>query len=53
MRRPDTLLYGGHSSSHHEMMQQSSMSGEDASPQVLHLFACETVANNCKISLSL
>ena len=35
MRRPDPLLYGAHSSSsHHDMMQQSSMSGEDASPQV-------------------
>lgn len=35
MRRPDTLLYGAQgSSSHHDMMQQSSMSGEDASPQV-------------------
>lgn len=35
MRRPDTLLYGAQgSSSHHDMMHQSSMSGEDASPQV-------------------
>ncbi|XP_067945759.1 transcription factor AP-2-alpha-like [Watersipora subatra] len=34
MRRPDSLLYGAHSSSsHHEIMQHSSMSGDEASPQ--------------------